>query len=142
VTGAGSLAGPIFGIPGTGPFFRGTDANTGRVVTDAAGNVLDPFDNDIDVDAPDLLADNFVPNGPTYFQSVEVRFQGADEDAANPGSPDLATATPFVTDITLVNGKRFIRWQIDFDIASGGSGVPQPATPRPQVNFLRIPFKY
>ena len=144
VTTAGALNGPIFGIPGVGPFFRGTDSSTGQVMTDALGNVVSPFTNDIEVDAPDLLRADYIPNGTEYpySQSVEVRFEGADEDPANLGSPDLATSTGFVSDITLLNGRRFVRWEVRFDIADP-SGIPaSPLTPRQEVRSLRLPFKY
>ncbi|MBI4879827.1 MAG: hypothetical protein HY812_09245 [Planctomycetes bacterium] len=143
-TSAGPLDGPIFGVPGVGPFFHGTSTTTGKVLTDGFGCVLDPGTNDFDVDAPDekvLLAD-FIPEGPLYYQSVAVYFQGADEDPANPGMPDLATASGFVSDITLLNGRRFIRWAVRFDIATNPAFPAQPDTPRPQMNFLRVPFKY
>lgn len=144
ITGAGALEGPLFGIPGVGPFFKGTDPNAGEVLTDSLGYVVEPFLNDIAVDAPDskLLLPDFIPNGPSYFQSVAVLFEGADADPQNPGAPDLTTATGFVSDISLLNGRRFVRWEIRFDIATNPSFPPQPETPRPQVNFLRVPFKY
>jgi len=144
VTTAGTLNGPIFGVPGVGPFFRGTNTSTGEVMTDSLGNVLTPFVNDIEVDAPDLLRSDYIPNGVEFpfSQSVEVWFEGADEDAANPGSPDLATSTGFVSDITLLNGKRFVRWEIRFDIATDPMQPPTPLTPRQEVRTLRVPFKY
>lgn len=142
VTSAGSLAGPIFGVPNEGPFFKGTDPQTGLVETDAAGNVLTPYANDLEVDSPDLLKPDFIPNGPSHYQTVKVEFMGADEDADNPGLPDESTATAWVTDPTQINGKRFVRWQMTFNIAANPNILPTPLTPRPQVNFLRIPFKY
>ena len=144
VTTAGSLDGPIFGVPGVGPFFRGTDPGTGAVRTDSLGNVIAPFANDIEVDAPDLQRADYIPNGTEFpfSQAVEVWFEGADEDPANPGSPDLSTTTEFVSDITLLNGKRFLRWEIRFDIAAGASNSPTPNTPRQEVRRLRVPFKY
>ncbi len=142
-TSAGLLGGPLFGVPGAGPFFHGTDPLTGLVETDALGNVLTPFANDIEVDSPGLLAADFIPQGVGHvYQSVKVEFQGADESTTNPGLPDLATATTFVTDPTLLNGKRFLRWQVTFDIATNDLFPVSPSTPRPQVNFLRVPFRY
>ncbi len=144
ITGAGALEGPLFGIPGVGPFFKGTDPLDGAVLTDSLGYVVEPFLNDLAVDAPDskVLLPDFIPNGPSYYQSVLVLFEGADADPQNPGAPDLTTATGFVSDISQLNGKRFIRWEIRFDIATNPAYPPQPDTPRPQVNFLRLPFKY
>ena len=142
VTPAGALDGPIYGVPGQGPFFRGTDPLSGDVMTDDDGFVLDPFNNDIEVDSPDLLLADYIPSSAPNFQTVNVLFQGADEDAANPGTPDLATMTPLVADITQLNGKRFLRWQVSFDIATNELYPSGPTTPLPQVNMLRIPFKY
>ncbi len=141
-TSAGLLDGPLYGVPGEGAFFTGTDGD-GFVVTDVAGNIVTPNDNDFEIDSPDpqVLKADFIPDGPTWFQTVQILFQGADEDAANPGSPDLSTATGFVADPTLMNGKRFVRFQVVFDIATGKS-LPDPSTPRPQMNFVRLPFKY
>jgi hypothetical protein len=106
--------------------------------------VLTPFTNDIEVDAPDLLRSDYIPNGVEYpySQSVEVWFEGADEDVANPGSPDLTTSTGFVSDTTLLNGKRFVRYEIRFDIATDPGLPASPATPRQEVRKLRVPFKY
>ena len=144
VTTAGALDGPIFGVPGVGPFFRGTNPSTGFVATDSLGNVISPYTNDIEVDAPDLQRADYIPNGMEYphYQSVEVWFEGADEDSANPGSPDLQTATGFVSDITQLNGKRFIRYEVRFDIATEVGTPASPATPRQEVRMLRVPFKY
>ncbi len=144
MTSAGPLAGPVFGIPGDGPIFRGTNASTGFVLTNASGFVIDPFNNDIEVDSPDLLLADYIPNGTLHpnEQSVSVWFEGADEKATNPGSPDLTTSTGWVPDITLLNGKQYLRWEIRFDIATNTESPPQPTTPRMQVNKLRIPFKY
>lgn len=140
-TTAGAIAGPVFGVPGDAPLFQGTNPSTGLVEVDAQGNVLNPFDNDFDVDSPDLGVPDFLPQG-TNLQTVAIRFQGADEDALNPGFPDLSTATAFVTDATELNGFRFIRYEIEFNIAAAVGVVPTPTTPRPQMNFLRIPFRY
>jgi hypothetical protein len=141
-TSAGLLDPPLFGVPGEGSFFMGTDPVTGLVMTDSVGNVLNPFGNDFEVDSPSLLKADFVPQGPLHFQSVKIEFQGADEDAANPGLPDVAGATAWVADPTAVNGKRFLRWQVTFNIATDISMPPSPTSPRPQMNFLRIPFKF
>ncbi len=140
-TSAGALAGPLFGIPGQGPFFNGTDA-AGFVETDASGAIVTPDDNHFRVDSPDLGMPDFIPNGPTWFQNVRILFQGADEDAANPGSPDLATAGAFVGDPTLLNGKRFVRFSVTFDVAVGVPFTRSLGVPRPQVDFLKLPFRW
>ena len=144
VTSAGALQGPVFGVPGVGPFFKGTDPATGLVTTDSMGFVLEPFVSDIEVDAPDLARPDYIPNGSidTDEQSVLVRFQGADGGAALSSVPNGSTVTDWVSDLTLLNGKRFIRWEIEFDIATDLGSPPKPGTSLPQVNRLRIPFKY
>ncbi|MFG0318714.1 MAG: hypothetical protein ACF8XB_15680, partial [Planctomycetota bacterium JB042] len=144
VTSAGPIDGPVFGVPGVGPFFRGTDTATGLVMTDTQGYVMSPFQNDIEVDAPDLLRPDYIPNGSIdpHFQTVEVWFQGADESTAFPGTPDPSSWTEWMSDITLLNGYQFLRWEVRFDIATNATQPPQPNTPRPQVNRLRIPLKY
>lgn len=140
-TTAGAIAGPVFGVPGDGPIFQGTDPNTGLVEVDGSGNVLNSFDNDFDVDAPDLGVPDFLPQG-VDLQTVSIKFQGANDDPLNPGFPDLTTASAFVTDPTTLNGFRYIRYEIEFNIAAAVGVVPTPSTARPQMNFLRIPFKY
>jgi hypothetical protein len=140
-TPAGAIPGPVFGIPGGAPFFRGTDTATGMVRTDALGWVVEPFTNDFTVDAPDLLLPDFIPNGPQHHQSVRVLFEGAHDDPDAPGQPLLASATGFVSDVTLLNGRRFVRWRVEFDVAMLAGPAP-PGTPLPQFNFLRVPVKY
>lgn len=141
-TSAGLLDGPLFGVPGESPYFQGTDPATGWVQTTPEGYVLSPFDADIEVDAPDLLLSDFIPNGPTVFQAVKVEFQGAPDDVSNPGLPDLGNATPWATDARELNGMRHVRWQITFDIATHPLVPASPWTPRPVVNVLRIPFRF
>jgi hypothetical protein len=142
LTSAGLLDGPLFGVPGEAPYFQGTNAATGLVQTTAEGNVVSPFDADIEVDAPDLFLADFIPNGPAVFQAVKVEFQGAPDDVSNPGLPDLGNATPWATDARELNGMRHVRWQITFDIATNPLAPPTPSTPRPVVNVLRIPFRF
>lgn len=141
-TPAGLLAGPLFGVPGQAPFFQGTDPITGRVITDASGFIPNAANLDLAVDAPDLGLSDFIPNGPAFFQTVTVRFQGADESMDEPGSPDLLTLTPWVTDIRALNGRQFLRFEVVFDIAAQPGQPLGPTTPKPAVDFLRIPFKF
>ena len=54
---------------------------------------------------------------------------------------DLTTTTGFVADSTDINGKRFVRFEVTFNIAAGAE-LPSPVTPRPQMNFMRLRFKY
>ncbi|MFG0320042.1 MAG: hypothetical protein ACF8XB_22410, partial [Planctomycetota bacterium JB042] len=100
--------------------------------------------NDIEVDAPDLMRPDYIPNGTLdpYQQSVQVVFQGARESGVLAGVPDLGTATEWVNDPTVLNGYPFLRWEIRIDIATDPDSPPQPETPRPQVNRLRLPFRF
>jgi len=75
------------------------------------------------------------------LDGVRVLFEGADEDPAEPDNPDLARSTGFVSDITRLNGRRFLRWRIEFDIAASHTPL-MLGMPLPQLNFLRIPFRY
>jgi hypothetical protein len=85
LTTAGMQDGPIFGVPGEEPFFQGTDPNTGFVVTDSAGNVTKPFGAHIEVDSPDLLLSDFIPSGPTQFQTVRGGIPGCGRRSRQPG---------------------------------------------------------
>jgi hypothetical protein len=88
--------------------------------------------------------------------TIRIRFQASKANAA--GQPDLtnpssnpaaatATATTFLDDPALiqtyVNAKDFVffRFRVDFDILSDGSSLSFE-TPRPEMDFLRVPFKF
>jgi len=88
--------------------------------------------------------------------AIRIRFQAAKANAA--GQPDLtnpssnpasatATATTFLDDPALiqtyVGAKDFVffRFRVDFDILSDGSSLSFQ-TPRPEMDFLRVPFKF
>ena len=98
-----------------------------------------PF-NDIKVDAPDEdigLEDVLTDNA-----SVAVRFQGAYAVRAGSHVPDEATLSPWVTDLTRLDGYPLVRFQVVFDL-----GV-QPDLPfgldsyRPMVDYLRLRSSY
>lgn len=140
-TPSGAVAGPLFGIPGGAPLFSGTDPQTGLVLVDALGAVVGAGVNDFELDAPDLGIPDYLPQAPAP-QTVRIRFQGAPDDPANPGFPDLSRATAFVADATQLNGSRHVRFEVEFDLAVGNPALATPFTPRPQLNVLRIPFQY
>jgi hypothetical protein len=66
-------------------------------------------------------------------QSVAIRFQGAD----SPSVP--ATLTSFTPDLDALNGKRFFRFEVDFDLGASGLST---TTPRPEIRFLKIPLRF
>lgn len=88
---------------------------------------------------PDLLPDS---------AEVVVEFQLAQE--GNPGTPDLDQSTEFVgrlagedlnslgVDPSLV---RFLRFRVTFDIATGSSEL-NSNSPRPEIDFLRLPYRF
>jgi len=77
--------------------------------------------------------------------TVRVRFQAAPADVA--GNPTLTGATAFVHDPALIQTDpnavnfKFVRFRVDFDILADGSALTF-STPRPTVDFLRLPFKF
>ncbi|MBL8766826.1 MAG: hypothetical protein JNL94_05665, partial [Planctomycetes bacterium] len=140
-TPAGSIDGPLFGVPGAGPLFSGTDPTTGFVAVDPDGDVVGAPAAHFELDSPDLGVPDYLPQAPSP-QTVRIRFQGAPDDPLNPGFPDLSQATPFIADATRLNGVRHVRFEIEFDLASTNPTLATPSTPRPQLNVLRIPFRY
>ena len=93
--------------------------------------------NDIQVDAPDLYEKNFIPEDQN---AVRVEFQGADAVTPGSGIPDPDTYTEWSPDLRIADGMRFIRFKITLDSAKDSD--PTPDSPRPQVNFLRLRFRY
>ncbi len=71
---------------------------------------------------------------------VTVSFEGTFADAE--GNPDETATSGEVTDITDLNGADydFFRFQVHFDLSSSGQPVDQ-TTPRPGLEFLRVPFR-
>ncbi|RMH04462.1 MAG: hypothetical protein D6702_03135 [Planctomycetota bacterium] len=67
--------------------------------------------------------------------AVTFEFQGAD-DPDDPGSYTL-----WVTDLSLLKGKRAVRYRVSFDIDALDQGVSQ-ANPRPQLEYVKIPFEW
>lgn len=99
-----------------------------------------PF-NDIKVDAPDAgLAQ---PDAITDNAQVRLLFQGA--HAVRPGShvPDPDTLTPWVADLTQLDGHALVRFRVEFDLGVDTSGFPySPQSLRPQVDWVRLRTRY
>jgi len=114
--------------------FVGIDA--GGVVITSNGYIPTPDLYDIEVDAPDVGIEDYIP----AENEVAVLFQGA--DALVPGSmvPDPASVTGWTADLASLSGKQFVRFRVRLDTASG---VPLLATnPKPQVNRVRVKVQY
>ena len=77
--------------------------------------------------------------------TIQFRFQAAPADAA--GNPTLTGATAFLTDAAAIQNDpnaanfKFVRFRVDFDILADGSSLSF-STPRPKIDFLRLPFKF
>jgi len=126
---------PVGGIPAPRFLgFLGIDAS-GVVITQN-GYIPNPELNDIEVDAPDLGLEDYIP----AENEVAILFQGA--RALVPGSKatDPASFTSWTADITSLSGYQFVRFRIALDTAHG---VPLTATnPKPQVNIVKIRVEY
>ena len=82
--------------------------------------------------------------------SVKIEVEVAEADANDPSAPSATQTTGFVTDIENVNfgglgmdatALRFMRYRVTFDIADGGTPLDF-STPRPQMDFLRVPYTF
>jgi len=77
--------------------------------------------------------------------TIQCRFQAAPADAA--GNPTLTGATGFLNDAGAIQNDpnaanfQFVRFRVDFDILADGSSLTF-STPRPRIDFLRLPFKF
>ncbi len=90
---------------------------------------------------------DFVPPTTNAFAPIRVQIQGADATAQ--GGVDLATVVPNVaadpeqigtSDMTVLTGKRFVRFTVTFDIAPGTT--PTPSAPKIRLKFLKLPFRF
>lgn len=74
---------------------------------------------------------------------VRIQFQGAEQSAAGsnePGTP-FPGANTWTSDLSQLEGYRFIRYQVLFDIDAQSSGV-NLATPRPLLSYFKLPFTW
>lgn len=73
--------------------------------------------------------------------TIRVEFQGANESAPGtnePGTP-FPGATSWTANLNNLTGFRWIRWRITFDLDAQGAGADLN-TPRPLVDYLKLPF--
>ncbi|MBL8843746.1 MAG: hypothetical protein JNL90_19650 [Planctomycetes bacterium] len=135
------------GPTGTNPVFSfsGLDGS-GYVATDGSGNVLSPATTDIVVGylgQIDTLTGTYAPGEepranfvPTNAK-VKVEFQGADAIVEGSKEVDPASLTSWSSDVTVANGKQFLRWRITFDTTFDGSPLT-PNTRRPIVERIEV----
>ncbi|MHC4824769.1 MAG: hypothetical protein ACYTEP_12265, partial [Planctomycetota bacterium] len=75
--------------------------------------------------------------------SVRIQFQGTEETAVGSNIPDLAAVTDWtgdgVTTLADLQGSRFVRYRVTFDIDSLDSG-PTVEKERPGIEYLKFPF--
>ncbi|TAH34984.1 MAG: hypothetical protein EYC70_14430 [Planctomycetota bacterium] len=71
--------------------------------------------------------------------SVRFEFQGADEFTAGSNIPGLPTA--WTGDLSALEGKRFIRYRLTFDVDALGTGGSL-TNERPGVDYVKLPFVF
>jgi len=79
---------------------------------------------------------DFLPASTEVF----LEFQGAD-DPDDPATykPEPGNVVAWSSDLSLLEGCRFLRWRMTFDIDAQDQGVGL-TSPRPEVDYLKIPF--
>ena len=85
--------------------------------------------------------DDFLPDSAT----VQIEFQAT--EATLTGEPNETVGVPsaWETDITALNGNpawRFVRFRVRFDIDAMGTVTLDVQTPRPSLDFLKLPFRF
>lgn len=73
--------------------------------------------------------------------SVQIEFQGADESFAGsnePGVP-LPGVASWTADLSELQGKRFIRYRLTFNINADNAGLTL-TSPRPSLDYFKLPF--
>ncbi|KAA3612923.1 MAG: hypothetical protein DWQ01_04255 [Planctomycetota bacterium] len=82
-----------------------------------------------------------IKDGLPNTSSIQVEFQGADESF--PGSNEPGTILPgtysWTSDLSQLQGKRFIRYRLSFDIDANRSGLTLNS-PRPVLDYFKLPF--
>jgi hypothetical protein len=130
--------------------FRGTDPNTGFVITDPSGDIPNPDQNTIRVDMLPVVdpvtgmilepgKGNFIPQDNT----VKVEFQGGDADV--PGSKDVGAVTAWSPTIDIANGHQFVRYRVTFNIADVSKNPGAQLSPDSRlsaVRFIKLPFDF
>jgi hypothetical protein len=69
---------------------------------------------------------------------IRITFEGADEDRSDPGHPDEFTRTGFRTDIRDLDGKRFVRFRVEFRLPD----PPPSPSDLPAIDSLRIRYSF
>ncbi len=78
-----------------------------------------------------------IPLGIPESATIKVLFQGAHEHPTLARTPDIDSATDFITRIEDLNGFQFIRYRIEFDIG------PDLATAiKPEIEAINIRFQF
>lgn len=117
--------------------FLGTDPLTGIVITENGyvKNYHMNGYNDIEVDAPDLFLNNYIPED----NEVKVEFQGA-----HPAAPGLHVPgeemSDWTADLASLSGYTLIRFRVSLNTAK--SGKLHTGCTKPQVNRVRIRVSY
>lgn len=73
--------------------------------------------------------------------SIRIEFQGANESfpgTNEPGAP-FPGATDWTRNLADLTGYRWLRWRVTFDLDTQGAGADLN-TPRPLVDYLKLPF--
>ncbi len=88
---------------------------------------------------------NGVPDALPSSSEITIEFQAAPRNVL--GNPDEANATAWVTDLDDLNTDpnnpdfRYLRFRVEFDISAMGGSLTF-ATPRPQLDFINIGFRF
>jgi hypothetical protein len=149
---------------------RNFNLTVGGIPYSVGGAVLDSGDGMLHVTVADPNADLSTATGnvelrPRYFAittqgienflptnaSVAFHLELAEANPNDSSAPSAVNTTGFVSDISDVDLDalygvdpslvRFLRYRVTFDI-TGGIEELNATTPRPKVDFLRVPFKF
>ncbi|MBK7643521.1 MAG: hypothetical protein IPJ19_10830 [Planctomycetes bacterium] len=125
-----------------------TDAGTMRLSVATSGAPLQAF---VPGDTVSVIPrffrvmTNSVKDALPASATIRVQFQAAPADTA--GNPDTLAATAWLNDAAAIQldvnaaNFKFVRFRVDFDILADNSSLTF-STPRPQIDFLRLPFKF
>lgn len=130
--------------------FSGTDVQTGKVITDSAGNILLPDQQSFEID----YLGRINPRTGDYFSgeepredwvppeaSVTIEFQAADAVAPGSREVDEANASAWTADWTQIGGRQFVRWRVTFHLAEAGQPLTE-ASKRPVLQRLSLDFDF
>lgn len=84
---------------------------------------------------------NSTPNWLPGSASIRITFQGAPSDGFGGADTSMASAwSPDINTLESVPGLAFLRFQVDFDMATDGSDLTL-ASPRPSLEFLKVVYR-